>query len=79
MEKTFYNGIIPAVTFSAHAADHAVAIYFSLSGIRVVIAEELTISDKTVKCHVNSIFRKLRVTTRLQAILYAINEGVSDD
>ncbi|MHA2284042.1 MAG: response regulator [Promethearchaeota archaeon] len=40
------------------------------------IAEVLFISDKTVKCHLNSIFKKLNVTRRLQAILYAIHHGL---
>jgi len=34
------------------------------------------ISEKTVKAHVNSIFRKLKVTRRLQAMLYAIERGL---
>ena len=41
------------------------------------IAEGLFISEKTVKSHLNSIFKKLNVTRRLQAILYAINKGLS--
>jgi two-component system response regulator DegU len=41
------------------------------------IAEDLFISEKTVKSHLNSIFKKLNVTRRLQAILYAINKGLS--
>ena len=41
------------------------------------IGESLFISDKTVKTHLNSIFRKLNVTRRLQAILYAISRGLS--
>jgi len=39
------------------------------------IADKLFISEKTVKTHVNNIFRKLHVTRRLQAILYAINKA----
>jgi DNA-binding NarL/FixJ family response regulator len=41
------------------------------------IGRDLFISEKTVKCHVNKIFRKLHVTRRLQAILYAIGKGLS--
>ncbi len=40
------------------------------------IAEALFISEKTVKSHLNSIFKKLNVSRRLQAILYAIERGL---
>jgi two-component system response regulator DegU len=40
------------------------------------IAKSLFISEKTVKSHLNSIFRKLKVSHRLQAILHAINRGL---
>ncbi len=41
------------------------------------IGESLFISEKTVKAHLNSIFRKLNVSRRLQAILYAISKGLT--
>ncbi|HDZ25892.1 hypothetical protein LCGC14_0841560 [marine sediment metagenome] len=41
------------------------------------LAKDLFISEKTVKSHLNSIFRKLKVSRRLQAILYAIRQGMS--
>ena len=40
------------------------------------IAQVLFISEKTVKSHLNSIFRKLNVSRRLQAILHAIKLGL---
>ena len=39
------------------------------------IAERLFISESTVKNHVTSIFRKLGVTDRTQAVLYAVRKG----
>lgn len=41
------------------------------------IAQDLFISEKTVKTHLASIFRKLKVSRRLGAILYAVNQGLS--
>jgi DNA-binding NarL/FixJ family response regulator len=41
------------------------------------IAEELTISEKTVKNHINNIFSKLHVNDRSQAMLYAIRKGLA--
>ena len=40
------------------------------------IAQDLFISEKTVKSHLNSIFKKINVSRRLQAILYAIKQGL---
>ncbi len=42
------------------------------------IAQELVISEKTVKSHLTSIFGKLGVDSRAQAMLYAIREGLVD-
>lgn len=41
------------------------------------IAQALFISEKTVKSHLDKIFKKLNVSRRLQAVLYAINRGLT--
>jgi len=42
------------------------------------IAERLFISEKTVKNHVSSIFKKISVTDRTQAVVYAIKNNIID-
>lgn len=40
------------------------------------IARALSISEKTVKNHINNIFAKLHCNDRTQAVLYAIRKGL---
>ena len=39
------------------------------------IADALFISEKTVKSHINRMFKKLNISRRTEALLYAINHG----
>jgi two-component system nitrate/nitrite response regulator NarL len=57
--------------------EHEVLRCLSTGSSNKEIAGELYISEKTVKSHLNSIFRKFNVTKRLQAILYAVNRGLT--
>lgn len=43
------------------------------------MAEELYVSEKTVKTHISSILRKLRVSDRTQAAVYALRHGLGKD
>jgi two-component system, NarL family, response regulator LiaR len=42
------------------------------------IAAELHVSEKTVKTHVSAILRKLGVTDRTQAAMYAVRERLAE-
>jgi DNA-binding NarL/FixJ family response regulator len=42
------------------------------------IAVELDISERTARTHVSRILRKLRLTSRTQAALWAVREGLAD-
>jgi DNA-binding NarL/FixJ family response regulator len=44
-----------------------------------LIARRLTISEKTVKSHLTSIFRQIGVTDRVQAILWVERQGLRSD
>ena len=42
------------------------------------IADELSVKDVTVKTHLNNIFKKLKVTSRTQAVLMALQMKLTD-
>jgi DNA-binding NarL/FixJ family response regulator len=42
------------------------------------IAAQLHVSEKTVKTHVSAILRKLDVTDRTQAAMYAVRERLAE-
>jgi DNA-binding NarL/FixJ family response regulator len=42
------------------------------------IAAELAISERTTRTHVSRILRKLRLSSRTQAALWAVREGIAD-
>jgi DNA-binding NarL/FixJ family response regulator len=42
------------------------------------IATELAISERTARTHVSRILHKLRLTSRTQAALWAVREGLID-
>ena len=41
------------------------------------IADELVLSDRTVRTHITNILAKLQLTNRTQAALYALREGIA--
>ncbi|WP_345777087.1 helix-turn-helix transcriptional regulator [Pinirhizobacter soli] len=52
--------------------------YISLGESNKVVAQRLSISPSTVRSHVESVFRKLRCTTRAAATLRAVQLGILD-
>jgi DNA-binding NarL/FixJ family response regulator len=58
------------------AREQAVLRRLASGGTNKDIGHSLFISEKTVKTHLSSIFRKLHLTRRLQAVIYAIQQGV---
>lgn len=76
-----------AATAAAHAPKPSIAKELSDREVEVLqhvaqgksnkkIADELNISEKTVKAHLRSIFRKLEVADRAQAVAYAMRKGL---
>jgi len=85
MAKLFDRGVLVDATGEDRRADfqaaltrreHEVLHFLASGGTNKDIAHTLLISEKTVKSHLNNIFRKLQVTGRLQAVLYAVERGI---
>jgi len=85
MAKLFDRGVLVDATGEDRRADfqaaltrreHQVLHFLGSGGTNKDIAHALLISEKTVKSHLNNIFRKLQVTGRLQAVLYAVERGI---
>ncbi|PYQ52014.1 MAG: hypothetical protein DMF78_12065 [Acidobacteria bacterium] len=50
--------------------------WLALGATNKAIARALVIREKTVKTHLGNVFRKLRVTGRVQAVVYALRRGL---
>jgi DNA-binding NarL/FixJ family response regulator len=52
-------------------------VRFVALGLRnAEVAEKLSISERTVKAHLNTIFRKLGIRDRVELTLYAARAGI---
>lgn len=58
------------------AREEEVLRLLASGGTNKEIAQALFISGKTVKSHLNGVFWKLRVTRRLQSVLYVVQRGL---
>jgi DNA-binding NarL/FixJ family response regulator len=58
------------------AREEQVVRYVSLGLRNAEVAERLSISEQTVKTHLNAIFRKLHVRDRVELALYAARVGI---
>jgi DNA-binding NarL/FixJ family response regulator len=56
--------------------EEQVVRYVALGLRNAEVAERLSISEQTVKTHLNAIFRKLRVRDRVELALYAARAGI---
>jgi two-component system nitrate/nitrite response regulator NarL len=74
-----HNPARPPANGDGVLSDREVAIVARLTGgmPNKVIASELTITEATVKVHLKSIMKKIGVTNRTQAAIWAINNGVA--
>jgi two-component system, NarL family, response regulator LiaR len=66
-------------SFSLTEREHAVLRLMVNGSRNDQIAAALSITEQTVKNHVRNIFRKLGVETRVEAVVYAIRQGLITD
>ena len=68
----------PPQTCGLTAREQEILRLLASGGTNRHIGQMLFISEKTVKTHLKNIFRKLHVTRRLQAVLYAVGQGLRE-
>ena len=56
--------------------EHEVLAWLSSGKTNNMIAQHLGISGGTVKIHVRSILRKLKITSRMEAAIIAVKHGI---
>jgi DNA-binding NarL/FixJ family response regulator len=66
----------PDVTAQLSPREHQVLALVAQGMDNAEIAAELSISPRTAKNHMSSILSKLGVTSRLQAAIYAVRQGL---
>lgn len=73
-----YRGLVPdpeAVLFQTLTAREREILAYLAKGVsNKVIAEALAVAPSTVKVHVQNILRKLQLTSRVQAAVYAVRQ-----
>ena len=75
---TAANGRLETVDERLTPREREILRRLASGGTNRHIASALFISETTVKTHLNNIFRKLNVTRRLQAVLYAVSHDLRD-
>jgi two-component system nitrate/nitrite response regulator NarL len=70
------NAVADAVVFSKR--EREVIIWLTRGGTNKEIARALNMAESTVKIHVQGILRKLNLSSRVQAAVYAVEHGLAD-
>jgi two-component system nitrate/nitrite response regulator NarL len=70
------NAAADSVEFSPR--EREVIIWLARGGSNKEIARALNMAESTVKIHVQGILRKLNLSSRVQAAVYAVEHGLAD-